>query len=344
MIRNGRQNAGFSIVDVLLAMGMIVILITISYPYVETYLNAQKERKEKDVQARIVKSLAAMAERQGAVPVGNDMQVAAAALTEFSNLSEDEIRYDAWRQGGDADGVSQRFYRFLQVQRVYRDVVLDINYVFLLSLGEDGCVGIGENAACGAGDVANYVNGLLTTEEEFRTQEAQEGDVLSKYTDVKLRTDQYETTRMRLEAIANALTEYSTIKRYEGIIRGDDSTSIYYPPSSSGYDAALYPMSADDAAFIVAELNGGNVIRMGAGDESRLDDMQALMRIIGLPEEYCCTPLFRINVGGEQVEQPFYYYTNARVRRSNGTCNNVFPIVGDRKLPARVTVTPDACG
>lgn len=117
--------------------------------------------------------------------------------------------------------------------------------------------------------------------------------------------------------------------------RTPDNT-IYYPPavaSDNVDDNGFYaPLVVED---IKSFINSGNRdrVRNTTTDIDRRADMQALTRLLGLPESYCCSALAR---GSDDLPKPFFYFSNPRPRTGVNSCG-ARP-ANPPYLPARITV------
>jgi hypothetical protein len=122
---------------------------------------------------------------------------------------------------------------------------------------------------------------------------------------------------------------------------------IYYPPS---YNEAYGQSTTMVPAVILSDLSqytANNWIYVGQtlNHQNRRVMMQLMMRMLGLPDEYCCNALE--NIPGTKQEMPFYYYSNPRPRNAVGGC--AARPTPNNALPARITVqgvedTPSICG
>lgn len=333
------KNKGFSLPEVVLVVAVLSILTTLVYPYFAQYINAQKEQDEQRIQLEIVRAVDAYVKDKGVFPQTTTLTAFAEDISPYSNLLPNEIETDKWGK--------RRYIKHLKHVREYREVSVDTNYMFVLSLGEgvglNGCFGEGLTKECDPTVFEPVIDASLTTVADFQNLSAPDGDILTAYSDVSLKMGWYTKTRQRLEAISGALKEYATVQRYEGIVNGKSNMGIYFPPSSEEYAASqpLYLISDEAKNEILEEL--GNATVRQTPDDVRYKDMKGLMRLIGLPESYCCTPLFRVTVKGESVERPFYYYSNPRPRINETECHAAPTTLSSYKLPAKITVKKISC-
>lgn len=119
--------------------------------------------------------------------------------------------------------------------------------------------------------------------------------------------------------------------------------TIYYPSTESpvAADAAFYaPIVDSDAANFIDDAprnefkNYSNTAGTVASAAQRRGDVQKLMRLLGLPETYCCSALENDDDGAPKA---FYYFSNPRPRTSSTACG-ARPAVPPY-LPARVVLT-----
>jgi type II secretory pathway pseudopilin PulG len=347
-----KNNKGFTLVDVIIAGAMIAILIVMTFPLMSDFLMLKNEKEEEEVQEEILRTLHVMAEQEFRIPVTDSIVDFASETQLYGNYLSDDIIEDPFRQN--------RHYRGVVGQEVFRDATFDVHYAVLYSTGTDGCWG--EGLSCVSSTISTNITGMLGTnpanfDTQFRNIEAPEGDFLIKFTDRDYQMARYEKTSKRLERLIEALTEYGELKRYEGIADGISPTAIFFPPSEGPISDTLMAGLSPNATDIQAELD--DLIGVGVTDiiynedssvndkEERRLSMIALVRTLGLPDEYCCNAMRTfIDGGGDTQEEAFFYYSNplARIDPFIPTCGPAASTIADRKLPPRITVDEDPCG
>ena len=335
------KNAGFSLIDIILATATIMVLVVLASPSVIDYLDMEKQHRENEIQTEILRAMRAYAQDHGKLPTGtddatteNDLTVLIQALipnndtqTRYTALEPNDLLIDAWG--------NQRYYRLIQETKNYQETDFPVQYAIVFSYGYGNCREDTHETVCEIGD-EEHVNTFMETVTAFHRLSAAEGDFLLKYTDFEVKEKQLNQTRKRLRRIHDALSEYATLKRYEGIANGLDENWIYLPRSSvspvDGDSGVTHEISSSD---IVSE------ILVDGSDEQRRESMRQLMRLIGVPEENCCTPLYKDSDGEDAA---FYYYSNPRPRTIDGAGNRAcgtrpsFAGLGQYYLPPRIIV------
>lgn len=211
-------------------------------------------------------------------------------------------------------------------------------------------------------------------------------DLLTRFTDYPDKVDRYNTTLERMQGIAQALETYaktqyatrvSTCTAYTGYTppaycsaSPTTEQQVYYPRSQSAADnvaggvagssaANLYGNAAESRAVDLTTFNSGAPITSTSANTqaahlARRTQMINLMRLLGLPDSYCCSALTNIPnaagtgsyvdpATGKPVGMPFYYFANPRPRSSATACGTR-PVAASLKLPARITTQYVAAG
>lgn len=197
-------------------------------------------------------------------------------------------------------------------------------------------------------------------------------DLMVRFTDYSEKIDRYNKTLDRMQRIAQALETYaktqyasrvSTCTAYTGYTppayctatgRPTTEQRIYYPRSSNDATPYLYGEQSDVASSPSTPtdlyiFNSNTPIYNGSTELTRRSHMINLMRLLGLPDSYCCNALQMIPgytdpATGKPVERAFYYFSNPRARTATGGCASR-PGATNLKLPARITAddfTPPA--
>lgn len=343
---------GFTLVDVIIGGAVIAILIVMTFPMVSDFLLLQNEKEEEEMQEEILRTIDVMAEQEFRIPLTNSIINFASETQLYGSYSSDQIVRDSFSK--------TRHYRGVVGQEVFRDATFDVHYAILYSTGVDGCWGDG--LSCVSSTISTSITNILGTnpadyEVRFRNIEIPERDFLIKFTDRDYQMARYEETSRRLGRLTEALVEYGELKRFQGIADGISPTAIFFPPSegpvSDAQMAALSP-NANEVQIELDDLIGVGVTNVIYNENGSLNDkeerrlsMIALVRTLGLPDEFCCNAMQTfIDSGGDRQEEAFFYYSNplARIDPSIPTCGAAATTIDDRKLPPRISVDEDPCG
>lgn len=349
-IHQHKHHSGFTMPEVILVSAVIAILVVMIAGNMMGFVDTQREKEEQAAMAEIERAAEGYIVDAKRLPASqSEMAVSFAA---FGNMSSDQIERDTWDR--------PRVYVMAQVDVPYKYAALETFTGYVVGLGYDGCVA--DTATCytelpdNQADVENAV-ALSYDVSDFANLEAIEDDVLIKFSDIHLKKDLYQTTVERLERVAKALERYSRTKYYEDL--ADDVTDvelkIYYPPST-GAVSGLYGNEVWTETGNAISARGGlaTSIDSSTDDEDRLEGMLALMKLLNLPESYCCSAMAQVDVSGTLIEKPFFYYSHPTPRRINSPVTRAtdcdeHPValsakLAARKLPARITVNQDVCG
>jgi type II secretory pathway pseudopilin PulG len=271
-------------------------------------------------------------------------------LARLSNLSPNQIRVDVWN--------NNRMYVRAALDEQLQGADVQIHYASVHAFGPNQEPEGGANIPLNGGgdDYAAATNtnwwGKLTgggnairTAFAALQPAAASDDLMIKVTNRDQKMKDYETSLQRVNAISDALAQIAD-ERYNLAVAGITSTSatqissvlehlalsLYFPRSASQLGADLndyYDASPNYGDNVPVAYSNNIVIANNAGtDAARRGDgtagnfgMVGLMRILGLPDSYCCTPLFRERNGGAptQQERAYYYYANPGVS-SGGAC------------------------
>ena len=220
----------------------------------------------------------------------------------------------------------------------YRDGNFDVYYVTVRSNGPNTT---DDTAAA----YPSYPSGRWSTVTQLGSYEAQRDDLMVKFNDTKLKTELFEETLRRMDRIVEALDRYAQARYNEALLTDDQGdgkvgNKLFYPPEIADYQ---YPTGRTAAGFDESQEGSwyGMLVRedvqnrtdpssnsLDSSDsdpDSRLAAMTALMRILGLPEDFSKDAL---------TNEPFYYYSNpcpegAATRR-----------VSPPYMPPKVTIDP----
>ena len=325
------QHKGFSLIEILLVTAVMAAVMSMVFPNITRFLDVRLEKNEEIIMAEIERALARYARENKRLP--DPSEPWHRALSVYSELSEDDILYSLWRR--DDGSFIERKYLRTSVSKPYQQSQdFDVFYAAVYSYGHDGCVGYEESETV----CTQLLDADMDSESEFQTLSAAQGDYIAKHNDYRDKIDAYEKTIFRLNNIAEALTAYATAYYNENVVNDAAQTLIYYPPSGESSLFTSIGNRYHDIAIWDVENTGGagagaQQFDMPENNDLRLEEMQGLMRILGLPETYCCNALATfIDDDDEEQETPFYYYSNPCDRD-----------VGDDKLPARISVTGGSC-
>lgn len=250
------------------------------------------------------------------------------ALAAFSNMSATGIQNDVWG--------TPRVYAHAVQTRNYREGSVDFHYATVRSVGQDRADGF-----TGARVPDDWPAGVTDWEDVagYQTFSAEGDDLMVKYTDSQWKVEAQDETVQRMERIIDALDRYAQA-RFNEEVHADYpcvSEKIFYPPSWPAEPAAhSNPYHPDDGSGgrpDCTNIGGGSGTDIGSGlgypfiprygravtedviiitgqayvnttildIDTRRQQMQNLMRVLGLPEDHCCSAITGI---------PFYYYSN----------------------------------
>lgn len=363
---NKQQNAGFTMVEMIIIVGVMAILVTVSFGSIFDFIDRQKMNTENAQLIEIRRALETYAREVGSLPLDPGEATSTTPpwyeiLSGYSNLSPDEIRFDNWEQS--------RVYKRGDVTENYRETDFQVYYATVYSAGSnrlvdslptivpqrtDGTVIEDE----GTGTV--WWDAVVTTiQADYADFEVVEDDMAIKFTDLQIKTENYDLARRRLGDVVQALQNYADTKVNEALVvnaadlaagRAETyaiESLIFYPPSNirtgDPVDNANYMdqvwVDADnfigDGDGALQETSDRVVVDEG-NDAARLTSMTNLMRLLGLPDSHCCNPLDIREDAGGRYERPFFYYANPRPRAAGNSCGTR-PSTGPF-LPPRMTV------
>lgn len=360
------RNKGFTIVEIIVVVAVMAILSSMTAPALIQMIQKRDAETEKIVLDEITKALGRYAIAQNEIPnddptlnVGGEDW--ATLLASYTNYSADQLRIDTWGQ--------ERAYTSHQETERFLNTDINIAYATIHSSGvnieSEGGVGI---------PLGSVVNGFTTFAEhsdlswwanstapvtQFANIGAEGDDLMTKFTNYQNIINNYNITLERAQSIAGALESYSQSKYTEALLfenalpDGDPAADpninirIYFPPSQpeSGTDGALY------SPYVISDMGGfsfgsDNRVASSTNDALRYTEMVQLMRLLGLPDSYCCNAMERFDSGGDSVEKPFHYFSNPRPRGPGATGCGTRPSTGGNNLSPRLSLSIDAktCG
>lgn len=319
MIRN---NSGFSVPEVALAVILVSVLTVISFGDIASLINLNRQKQEVVRMMEIKKAFELYLEDNGSLP---NQLTWMDDLTPYTNLSADQMQFDSWN--------NERHFRWFSMNQQFRDANFETYYGVVVSYGEDGLLDL-SNATYGFLDLPgannqdqplanfggnnnqnlNLYNGLNPSDEN---------DVLFKVSDYKIKMDNYKVTSERLSAISAALQNYAQAQQNFAISLNELNwnTKIFYPAA----DYADLGCCADGATYgaqviIDAQTFGAwRVQGMDANPGTRRNSMIRLMRMLGLPDSYCCSAM---ELAADNQPDPFFYSSNPRRKNSGVGCFN----------------------
>ncbi|MFZ2586553.1 MAG: type II secretion system protein [Alphaproteobacteria bacterium] len=346
------SKAGFSLPEIILVVSVMAIIASLSAPPLIEFMKRRDIQVEENTQNEIVKAMKLYLADRNTLPADTSLTWAD-EVARYTNLSAQQIANDKWGK--------PRVYVRLVVTETFLGTPVDIFYVTLHSSGpnrkaEGGAATAGGETIANSGisTSSNNFDALTSTGwwknkatdtvriDSFVAAQPAVDDMMIRFTDYADKIAKYNTSLERLQRISEALEVYSTTKYNEAAIAcmtvpctPSAEKYIYYPRSNDG---ATNPASyyGSNTATDLTTYNSGNAIyNSDTDDTNRRTHMINLMRILGLPDEYCCNAME--NITGTKNEVPFFYFSNPRPRTAAGCGTRPDPAVG-RTLPARMTV------
>ena len=363
-------NAGFTLVETLILVAVLAIVVGMAVEPFNEFIDNHRTRLEQADMLEVQTALERLYEEYNRLPsedpddndfCGRNEVEWYDCLAQFSFLSGENIQMDTWGR--------ERRYIMYSTQMEYMGELLPVFYATVHSRGVDlqaeAVAGTATEDGGGSRDIfsdeaaADWWKNQLTDAARITAfEELQPGgdDLQLRYSTTLKTLEKYNNTQERLEQIGIALAAYSEGKRQRQVVIGnpDADRLVYYPPSQETADPTN---AANFGPTVMGDIDNTRIANggWGAGDpianqnatqalkQLRLASMVTLMRILGLPDEYCCSDLVKdetIN-GDYRQGRPFYYYANPRLDSAGGACQarrQAVPFV-----PARVTAEPTVC-
>lgn len=249
---------GFTLPEVILIVAVMAIMTTMAFPDIVSFFRRQSIEQERLALREIQKAMYAYANDNLVLPDANNWYEELAAYT---NLSPQGILKDSWNQ--------DRVYTVASHAKVYREGTVEFFYATVVSGGEGRQIETAE-----WNDLDGYVS-----------FQAAGDDIAIRFTDQEMKQKRYDETITRMERIIAALDRYAQAQYNNAVLSNEVNydTKVFYPPSNvdvvpaNGYGASVV---ADTNAIVGGTVNGGDV-----------DSMKGLMRLLGLPEDHCCSAL-----------------------------------------------------
>ncbi len=362
-----RSNKGFSLIEMVITVAVLAILVGITTPSIYEFIRMRDKQNEEIAQMQVRKALEAYIADVGEAP--SDTSTSPfwyEALAGYTSLSQNEIANDVWDN-------PRTYIMYRDANRGIYGVSVTVSYVTLHSMGPDGQAdnqedqngttvtvnGVALTSAAGGSvfngsTAADWWKNKSDPAQAFADVRGADDDVMMRYTnydDVRIR---YQTTSERIRAVGDALETFARTQYAAHISEciavttsttkctgngnpnsGIPVAAIYYPrsiPISGSSDTARYYYSEYVPATNFVPSTAATVNNTST-DANRREDMIDLMRMLGLPADYCCSAL---ELGTDSKPKPFYYFSNPRVRLASG-CSSSRPTGSEPKLPARIT-------
>lgn len=329
------KNSGFTLVEMLLAISVLGIVLTMAFPDFISFFRRQELRTDEIQMREIQNALESYATAEGTLP---DPDTWVEDLAPYTYLSQQVI-------GTDVHGVDREYVLYEDTGAVYR-ASPDMSFSYAVVIASGGANSSG---------AAAKVDGTYTLDDvdAYENFTPAGNDVYVKYTDRRLKMTAYEETIMRMERVSDALANYAAYQQNVEFSKSSPDANaglwIYYPPSYDGSNMStrnsMYPQAVRDevdefigAGSLYVDNRGGTPNL----DSYRQEDMRALMRLLGLPEDHCCSA---VDKDKNNDPKAFFYYSNPHtVQTSPCPAESARPGLTDRKMPPRITVEPLTCG
>ncbi|HEX2859136.1 MAG TPA: type II secretion system protein [Alphaproteobacteria bacterium] len=367
--RKNRNTRGFTLAEVLIAVAVMAILITVTSPALISFLRQRDVRQEQLAQLSIRNAMVAMLNEKNTLPSDADTGSSAwyNTLARYTDLSPAQLQNDIWK--------NPRTYVMLQSAQNINGNTVSVTYVTVLSRGPNGKASSLTNSSgvtiipVSGNDYAAPTNTgwwKLNSTDPIAAFSAvgtptTTDDIILRYTNYPARLNAYNDTQTRMVRISQALENYARARYAERVATCSVTTppadcatyppekQVHYPPATNGPTNTFVPDSSFYNQAVLASVNAQNggspwYFYNGTDNASRRTALIGMMRLLGLPDEYCCSGVDTYtDAGGNLVSMPFYYFSNPRARNANGTTCGARPGVNDPKLPARLTTgyTPD---
>ncbi|MDD9912126.1 MAG: hypothetical protein OXR68_03750 [Alphaproteobacteria bacterium] len=362
------RNAGITMVETIILVAVIGILMGMTTPTVNRYIDRRQAELEQTDMLEIQNAMTEFAKVYNRLPDINPISNAYCntpnntwneCLALFSVLSAEQIATDVWDRprtylnlrGTETlsilpEGLEIHYATVHSsgVNQVAENLDEQKNILAGIALnGNDFAVPTNNNWWINGGTVPNSIN-------IFEGVRAGGDDQLIKFSDLAIKLEKFKETRLRLRQIATALTAYASSKKQQQTVLNnpDRDRLVYFPRGLEVQQSQTQLTSIDPTVTADVQIyNSGNSFIENQDStvierQTRLTSMVALMRLLGLPDEYCCDALVKdgtIN-GDFTQERPFFYYMNPRDRRA-GVC---LPRPDEPPfLPARVSRNPSVC-
>lgn len=339
------NNKGFSMVEAIIMIAVLSTVMVMAFPNFIEFFKLQEEVSEERTMNEIREALSLYADANKKLP---EEATWVADIAPFTSLTENAIANDVWG--------SPRYYKRELEQLSYRSSGnIDAYYAVVYGYGPDRISSNAVDNNDGAMNWAGFFDSANDpdSDKDYANLETLDDDFMVKVTNYPAQVRNYEETEKRLQAISDALANYAIAKfnAAQALNPGDpgyeaNSEQFNYYPQGDVQDT-LEPDNVDYHPAVINDYTyshpdeSPSVRNRGVSEGERRDDMETLMRVLGLPLSYCCSALAIDEDTGE--EPAFYYYSNPRPLLNGGGCGNR-PGPGKTRLPPRLAVEVDDCG
>lgn len=358
------NNRGFTLAEMAITVMVMAILLGISTPAIYAFMR-QRDRQNEEINLNEVrKAMQAYLADKGSLPsdTGTGVNAWYNQLAGYTNLSSNEIANDVW-------GRPHSYIVYLNNARMMFGTSVNIYYATVHSMGLNAsaentyldsngasitipglaiAAGSNNNNTFAGSTSTSWWKAIGSTPDAivnaFSSLRPGGDDQMIRFTNYSETLDRYNTTVQRLDHLTQALETYarsgyaSRVQACGGAspdpalcANGIPEQTIYYPRASPVYGGG------DDAT--VKYSNSTVIVNNANNDTLRRDNMQALMNVLGLPAEFCCSALTNASDG---KPMPFYYFSNPRAR-TDTNCQ-ARPTGAQGKLPARITTINSSDG
>jgi prepilin-type N-terminal cleavage/methylation domain-containing protein len=203
---------GFTLVEVIVVVAVLAAVLTIATPDMARLFAKQSEITESLRMRKIYEALDTYAKAEKKTPPVSTWYI---DLAEYSELSEDQIRYDTW---GNA-----RHYATFDGNKSYLGGTYKVYYASVLSEGL--------NSNLDGKTVPTNETAFKSFDYETDTFGKDTDNFAIKYTDQVYKVGLLEETLRRMEKLSLALEKYARVKQIEGVSANPDTSDsfIYFP-------------------------------------------------------------------------------------------------------------------
>jgi prepilin-type N-terminal cleavage/methylation domain-containing protein len=335
-----KQSQGFSLVEIIIVVGVLAILAGLSFPTLLQFLKQRDVTTERAAQLQISQAFQAYIAQNGNLPA--DSGSWATELAPFTNLSPNQLLKDTWS--------NDRRYIMFQRNETLLGQSVPVFYVSVHSRGPDlrasavaNSIPVNGNDYQAATD-SGWWKAQADPTAAYASLAPAGDDLMVKFTDYTDKIEKYNLTLKRLQDIGAALESYSRTKFAEALSAGvlGAENFIYYPPAQCPLTGSCtvdnWAEYGSNVKTDVATIQGGSqVLNMSDTNSTRRTAMINLMRVLGLPDTHCCSAIETFNNGGTIQEIPLFYASNPRPRVASGCGTRPNPIIGNTALSPRIS-------
>ena len=310
------MSKGFTLAEILLVVAVLSVLMVLALPEVTRFSSQSTSLREDIDMDNLSKALFAfMEENDGQLPPTNSW---VADLAPYTDLSPNEIQFNRWYY--------PRYYRAVSQTEPVLNATLNFvpTHAIIYSYGADGEIDadvmagnfLGTLEPSNATDaLANFGGGVAAVIDSYNGIEVGLGD--DRVVKVSSRPFLLERALVdvnRLQTINTSLEQFENNAVLASAAAGTyDVNTLYVPPAAPiagvTYDASVVARSNAHGYNLATPMTNGNANAAEIAD--RRESMLALVRMLGLPDDYCCSQL---------TGAPFFYYANFRRVDSSGAC------------------------